>query len=229
MPELTPEAQAFYDANPSAQAYIDAAVAAAQDPNDSYTPQQAAVDAGDNWNEGPSTPQDFLASASALPGGTAVHASDATAPPALPATTTAPVATGPKAPAPAPSGLPAGTVPNPAVSPSQITNQTPATATNLLKDYLEADPQLMLGYAANTLRARGVSSNFMSWFQRNGNTFWQQYLGVLASQAISGRLPDVSFVDFVTWLDPTGQYFGANVRDTGRTTNRFAEWLGSRG
>jgi len=126
------------------------------------------------------------------------------------------------------AGTGTGTGTTPTVDPATSPAQAGIPTSRLLKDYLESDPNLMLGLALNKFKEQGASANFTSWFQRGFNQFWQQYLGMLASQAVNGVVPDLSFVDFVTWLDPNRPYIGTNTSQTGRTSSRFAEWAASR-
>lgn len=123
---------------------------------------------------------------------------------------------------------PAATPTTTTATATSTTQQGAPEPKQLLKDFLESDPKLMLGLASNSLRSRGASPVFMNWFTRNFDQFWNQYLGMLAQQAEAGQLPSTSFVGFVQSLDPTGQFFGGVGGGGLGGQNRFAQYAASR-
>jgi len=118
-----------------------------------------------------------------------------------------------------------GTVIDPTVAPSD----SGLNVADILKDYLDSDPRLMLGAALNAFRASGAAPNFLNWFERNFDSFWTRYLGVLGAQAAAGQTPNVSFVDYIRGLDTSQQFFGTSARDAGRTAGIFADFVRTSG
>lgn len=126
---------------------------------------------------------------------------------------------------PPPTGAVTPTTNDPTNIVSTAPSDTGMSVADLLKEYLESDPRLMLGAALNAFRAEGAANNFTNWFERNFDSFWTRYLGTLAAQAAQGQVPNVSFVDYVKGLDPTGQFFGDTSRNTNRQSQVFSDYV----
>jgi len=110
------------------------------------------------------------------------------------------------------------------------TNSSMSTA-DLLKEFLESDPDLMLNMVGNHFRAMGASNVFMQWFTNNFRSFWGRYLGMLAEQAYNGQVPNVSFVDWVMGMDPTGSFYqdGGPRTGSGTSSATFANFANAQG
>lgn len=121
----------------------------------------------------------------------------------------------------------------------------PQTIGDLLAEYLEANPTLVLNSIQNNFRAAGLPTHFLQWFGRNQDAFWNRYLGELGS--IAQAHPDATIeksedgmiirvIDpdgtVVTWPSFVGWMNGINIRQAffaaasprreGTQTTRFA-------
>lgn len=118
-----------------------------------------------------------------------------------PAPTSAPMTTAPTA---GPTGQPSA---NPQPAAGGVPPNAQTSTADLLKEFLESDPDLMLNMVANHFRDGGASSVFMQWFTNNFRSFWGRYLGYVAEQAYNGQIPTLSFVDWVMQFDTQGAYY----------------------
>lgn len=203
--------------NPSVQQFLqqaDAANPAVQWYNGPVSPQQAApFIPPPGFNDRPVGPQQGQApAASQTPA----------APPKTPAQ---------PAPTPGQSSLQNPQSPlNQPTSPMSQQLADPQRRQEVLKEFLEAEPYLILNHAQNALRRRGASQMFQSWFNQNFNRFLGEYQGMLAEQALRGEIPTVSFVDYVLGLNlDQERAAGSNISQPGVQSNRFASYVRSAG
>jgi len=95
-----------------------------------------------------------------------------------------------------------------------------------LDEFLESDPNLALNAALNRLRGQGTSQTFVNWFINSFDRFWGEYQGFIAQQAADGKVPDLSFVDYVNSLNlDQGYHLDAGPTRSGTQSQRFTEFL----
>ncbi len=100
-----------------------------------------------------------------------------------------------------------------------------ANPPDVLAEFLESDPKLVLNAVMNKFRADGVAQTFLTWFGQNFDRFWGQYLGLIAQQAMNGEVPTLSFVEFIQSFDITQSFFAeSGLRRPGGASRRFAEF-----
>lgn len=100
---------------------------------------------------------------------------------------------------------------------------------DILKEFLESDPQLILNAVLNKYRAQGASNVFLQWFGRNFDRFWGEYLGRIAQQALNGETPTLSFGDFMSQVPAFQAFFADSAVQRGDTSARFANYVNTSG
>lgn len=148
--------------------------------------------------------------------------------------------TGPNTPRPPTAGVqPVPNVPKPTTpttptpgaqqpQPGQGQTVLPGASTtqDILREFLESDPYLVLNHSLNSLRKRGTSMVFQQWFAQNFNRFLGEYQGMVAEQALQGVVPTVSFVDYVLGMNPDTQFAASAGPGTpGTQSQRYADFL----
>lgn len=96
---------------------------------------------------------------------------------------------------------------------------------DILKEFLESDPELILNAVMNRFRAMGASNVFTQWFGRNFDRFWGEYLGRIAQQAMDGQIPTLSFMDFMSSMDATKSFFSEGAVTRGDAGSRFSSFV----
>ena len=123
----------------------------------------------------------------------------------------------------------------PANTPTTQSPQTPTTGggaqptvgnvQDLLQEFLESDPDLILNYTANQFREMGASNIFMQWYVRSFPSFWGRYQGYVAEQALNGQVPTLTFTDFILGMDSQNLFFAD--RGPGQTVSgQWANFVG---
>lgn len=111
-----------------------------------------------------------------------------------------------------------------------LAQQSPEQIKQVLKEFLESDPYLILNHAQNVLRRRGASQMFQRWFNQNFNRFLGEYQGLVAEQALNGQVPTVSFVDYVLGLNLDQERAASAAPDQPGVQNyRFSSYIRSAG
>jgi hypothetical protein len=152
------------------------------------------------------------------------------------------------APAPAPAAAPtAAPVPAPVPAPAPSTAPAPGTSTqpggtsaghaestvapevianppDLLAEFLESDPNLVLNHVLNKFRDGGASTVFTRWFRGQFDDFWGRYLGYVAEFALNGDIPTLGFVDWISSFDTTTAFFAESAFGRGDPSSRFASF-----
>lgn len=135
----------------------------------------------------------------------------------------------PNTPKPPTTTTPPGALPPAAPQPGQApTTVLPGASTtqDILREFLESDPYLILNHSLNSLRKRGTSMMFQQWFAQNFNRFLGEYQGMVAEQALQGVIPTVSFIDFVLGMNPDTQFAASASPSTpGTQSQRYSDFL----
>jgi len=99
----------------------------------------------------------------------------------------------------------------------------------LLKEFLNSDPDLMLNAVLNRFRDKGSSQVFLRWFRNNFDRFWGEYLGRVAEQALAGSFDHPNFVDWLMSIDTVNAFFAdSSVTRASSNNSRFSSFLASR-
>lgn len=111
-----------------------------------------------------------------------------------------------------------------------LAGESPERVKQILKEFLESDPYLILNHSQNALRRRGASQMFQRWFNQNFNRFLGEYQGLVAEQALNGQVPTVSFVDYVLSLNLEQERAASAAPDQPGVQNyRFSNYLRTAG
>lgn len=107
-------------------------------------------------------------------------------------------------------------------SPTQNSGAQPTVGStqDLLKEFLESDPDLILNYTANQFREMGASNLFMQWYVKSFPSFWGRYQGYVAEQALNGQIPTLTFTDFILGMDTQNMFFA----DRGPGQTQSGQW-----
>ncbi|KKM75935.1 hypothetical protein LCGC14_1385240 [marine sediment metagenome] len=103
-------------------------------------------------------------------------------------------------------------------------DQGQTSPTNILAEFLESDPNLVMNAVLNRFRSGGGSQIFLTWFGRNFDRFWSEYLGVIAEEALGGNIPSTQFVPWILGNDLVKQFFGDSALARGDSSSRFASF-----
>lgn len=171
-------------------------------------------------------PSGTIATQAPTTGPGSINAVPGAVPPPAGATPPVPAAPLPANPVPGTGTTPvpgAGTATPPPPMPGGpgVGNQTGGTiqpTQQLLDDFLSSDPDLVLNLVQNRFRAQGASPVFLTWFNRNFQRYWGEYLGVIGQLAANGSIEGPMFIDWMLNQDNMHDFF---TDTSGRIDTRF--------
>ncbi|MGK2854432.1 MAG: hypothetical protein ACSLE3_10110 [Microbacteriaceae bacterium] len=119
---------------------------------------------------------------------------------------------------------------NTPTSQGQIPSSANLSPQDLLNRFLESDPDLMLNMVANHFRAAGASNIFMQWFVNSFRQLWGEFMGHVAEQAANGKVPDLTFKDWVLQFDTQNSFAAqGGARSSGNSSYAYANFASAQG